>query len=153
MCACQSFWIVKICHIEDKTQVLPESTELRIANGVVSYEPVMSKLLNSKDLSLEKRFEDKTHFITRFHWIFTQVHLMFSFIGSKYSNKCYKLVQNEWKEFANLKQKIYYTSRMAKFPVKVSSAVGANLQGVSIICTGWLGKLLQESKHLALKSA
>ena len=50
-----------------KTQVLPESTELRIANGVVSYEPVMSKLLNSKDLSLEKRFEDKTYFITRFH--------------------------------------------------------------------------------------
>ena len=30
---------------------------------------------------------------------------MFSFIGSKHSNKCYKLVQNEWKEFANLKQK------------------------------------------------
>ena len=27
---------------------------------------------------------------------------MFSFIDS---NKCYKLVQNEWKEFANLRQK------------------------------------------------
>ena len=35
---------------------------------------------------------------------------MFSFIGSKYSNKCYKLVQNEWKEFANLKQKRAYAA-------------------------------------------
>ena len=35
---------------------------------------------------------------------------MFSFIGSKISNKCYKLVQNEWKEFANLKQKRGYAA-------------------------------------------
>ena len=35
---------------------------------------------------------------------------MFSFIDSKYSNKCYKLVQNEWKEFANLKQKRAYAA-------------------------------------------
>ena len=30
---------------------------------------------------------------------------MFSFIGHKGSDKCYKLAQKEWKEFANLKQK------------------------------------------------
>ena len=29
---------------------------------------------------------------------------------------------------------------LAKFPVNVESAVGANLQGVPIICGGWLGK-------------
>ena len=42
---------------------------------------------------------------------------------------------------------------LGKFPIEVSNAVGANLRGVPIICGGWLGKLLQESKHLALKSA
>ena len=32
--------------------------------------------------------------------------LMFSFIeGGQYSDKCFKFAQNEWKEFANLKQK------------------------------------------------
>ena len=30
---------------------------------------------------------------------------MFSFIGHRGSDKCYKLAQKEWKEFANLKQK------------------------------------------------
>ena len=35
---------------------------------------------------------------------------MFSFIDRGYSNKCYKLVQNEWKEFANLKQKRAYAA-------------------------------------------
>ena len=44
---------------------------------------------------------------------------------------------------------------IANFPDEVSSAVGANLKGVPIICGGYLlrGKFLQESKkHLALKS-